>query len=220
MNEDEKITDICKKIDREKALINAAHLMRQQTNNDAVRSKLDSQMRDGRRNLEFFEERLRELQARKLGQGMDNLGIHGGGPGSRRPGSADYRGDRDGPPAPPPKDASAWDASSYGSGQYGQPGQPGEMMGPRHSLPGQPPNPGGANARPNFTKLGRSTLLRQSDVARPLLIVVGRRPDQIRHPLPRAAHSAHAVADPVQAQRRGTVPKGHREDGSAVPDGG
>jgi len=158
MNEDEKITDICKKIDREKALINAAHLMRQQTNNDAVRSKLDSQMRDGRRNLEFFEERLRELQARKLGHGMENLGIHGGGPSSRRPGSADYRGDQGGPPAPPPKDASAWDAASYGGQvQYSQIGQHGEMMPDRHPFPGQAPGAGIPKARPNFTKLGQYT---------------------------------------------------------------
>ena len=153
MNEDEKITDICKKIDREKALINAAHLMRQQTNNDAVRSKLDSQMRDGRRNLEFFEERLRELQARKMGQGMENLSIHGTG-SSHRPGSADYRGEQDGPPAPPPKDSQAWDASSYGSMQYSQIGQHGDMMPPQQPFPSQPPNSGIPKARPNFTKLG------------------------------------------------------------------
>ena len=84
MNDDEKILDISKKIEREKALINAANLMRQQTNNEAVRSKLDTQMREGRRNLEFFEERLRELQMRRLGQSVENMSLGGSQGGSYR----------------------------------------------------------------------------------------------------------------------------------------
>lgn len=130
MNDDDKILDITKKIEREKALINAANLMRQQTSNEAVRSKLDNQMREGRRNLEFFEERLRELQMRRLNQGMDNMSLGGTTVGSF---------DTSGAPVPPPKDGS-------GYGQYGQGDAPGaQAQGPYHVTP---------RARPNFTKLG------------------------------------------------------------------
>ena len=204
MDEDGKITDLMKKIDREKALINAAHLMRQQTNNNAVRSKLDGQMRDGQRNLEFFEERLRELQARKMGQGMENLSIHSGGSSHHRPGSADYRGEHDGPPAPPPKDSSAWDAQSYGSMQYSQIGQHGDMMPPRQPFPPQAPGQGIPKARPNFTKLGSSTRSHSRETI--FADTWECRLDQIRHAFPRAADPAHAVTDPVQAQRGGTIP--------------
>ncbi|AEO66306.1 uncharacterized protein THITE_2114319 [Thermothielavioides terrestris NRRL 8126] len=141
MNDDEKILDISKKIEREKALINAANLMRQQTNNEAVRSKLDTQMREGRRNLEFFEERLRELQMRRLGQSVDNMSLSGSTlQGSVR--SAEQGGNEAGAPAPPPKDTS-------GYGQYGQ----GDLMPPRGPFSAQSPHSSMPKARPNFTKL-------------------------------------------------------------------
>ena len=144
MNDDEKILDITKKVEREKALINAANLMRQQTNNEAVRSKLDTQMREGRRNLEFFEDRLRELQMRRLGHSVDNMSLGGSTLGSIR--SMEQGGEEGGAPAPPPKDAS-------GYAQYGQ----GDLMPPRGPFPGQPPHSGMPKARPNFTKLGKTS---------------------------------------------------------------
>lgn len=143
-HDNEAVQNILKKIEREKALINAANAMRTQTNNDAVRSRLDSQMRDGRRNLQFFEDKVRELQAR---QSMSDMSL--GGPSSADDPSA---------PAPPPKDGSGFsgDRGSYGSGsmQYSQIGQHGDLMPPRH--PYAPPAPGSGmpKARPNFTKLG------------------------------------------------------------------
>jgi classical protein kinase C len=139
MNDDEKILGITKKIEREKALINAANLMRQQTNNEAVRSKLDTQMREGRRNLEFFEERLRELQMRRA---TENMSLGGSTLGSF---NTEQEGEDNGAPAPPPKDASGYP-------QYGQ----GDLMPPRAPFPGQPPHSGTPKARPNFTKLGRT----------------------------------------------------------------
>jgi classical protein kinase C len=139
MNDDEKVLDISRKIEREKALINAANLMRQQTGNEAVRSKLDTQMREGRRNLEFFEERLRELQMRRLGQSVETMSLGGTTISSF---TTEQGLDTGAAPAPPPKDAS-------GYGQYHQ----GDLMPPR-PFPGQPPNSSMPKARPNFTKLG------------------------------------------------------------------
>ncbi|KAK1249507.1 hypothetical protein MKX07_003023 [Trichoderma sp. CBMAI-0711] len=138
MNEDEAIQNITKKIEREKALINAANAMRSQTNNEAVRSRLDSQMRDGRRNLQFFEEKLRDIQLRKVGQGVEGMSLGA---------------DDAGRPPPPPKDASsaAWgDQAAYG--QQSQVGPPSDLAPPRHNFGA--PGPGAASkARPNFTKL-------------------------------------------------------------------
>lgn len=144
MSEEDKMMDLYKKIEREKALIQAANLMRQQTNNDSVRSKLDNQMREGKRNLEFFEEKLKELQLRR---GMGDLSLASSSSDPRPP---HLRGDSDGPPTPPPKGASGM-AMSGGDPQYSQIGGT-DLMPPRgpfaasgNSVP---------KARPNFTKLG------------------------------------------------------------------
>ncbi|KAI2636940.1 hypothetical protein GGS26DRAFT_462108 [Hypomontagnella submonticulosa] len=157
MNDDDAMANIYKKIEREKALINAANSMRQQTNNDDVRSRLDSQMREGRRNLQFFEEKLRDLQMKRLGHGVDSMtiGSSSGASSSMRPTSGDLRSDGGGPPPPPPKDAGSWsgDGGSYGSLMYSQIGAHGDMMPPRHPFP--PPGPASSipKPRPNFTKL-------------------------------------------------------------------
>lgn len=154
MNEDDRIMDIYKKIEREKMLIQAASMMRLQTNNDAVQSKLDSQMREGRRNLEFFEEKLREFQMRRLGQGVENMSLgsgSGSASGSLRPLSADMRPENEGPPAPPPKDASSWaDTSTMASTAV--PGRQSEQQSSSFSV--SPANLPLSKSRPNFTKLG------------------------------------------------------------------
>lgn len=145
--------DIYKKIEREKMLIQAASMMRLQTNNDAVRSKLDSQMREGRRNLEFFEEKLREFQMRRLGQGVENMGLGSGSgsiSGSIRPHSADMRPDGEAPPAPPPKDASSWVETSPVASQSGRLPDPNS---PTAYTAMSPANAPISKARPNFTKL-------------------------------------------------------------------
>lgn len=143
MSEDEKkIQDIYKKIEREKNIINAAQAMRSQTTNEAVRSRLDTQLRDGRRNLQFFEEKLRDIQMRNVNQGMDNMALGAGA-------------DDSGPPPPPKDPSAAWDQSGgYGTAQYSQVGQHGDLMPPRHPYAPQEPGAGMPKARPNFTKLG------------------------------------------------------------------
>ncbi|KAJ6784214.1 hypothetical protein PWT90_01792 [Aphanocladium album] len=129
MNEDQAILDIKRKIEKERVLMTAANNMRSQTDNDAVRSRLDSQIRDGRRNIQFFEERLNELQMRRVNQGVGNMNVHD---------------DADGPPPPPPKDSSI---------QYSQIGQHGDRMPSHHPFTPQPPGSSMPKGRPNFTKL-------------------------------------------------------------------
>ena len=158
-NDNDALSSVYKKIERERALLNAANQMRQQTQNEQVRSRIDIQMRDGRRNIQYLEERMRELQLRQMGEGA-NLGSGNAGP-SARPISTGLRNDRDGPPTPPPKDSrlgyteAGSDRGGYGTQEYSQIGGHGDMMPPRH--PYAPPGPGSTGipkARPNYTKLG------------------------------------------------------------------
>ncbi|KAI1386236.1 uncharacterized protein F4822DRAFT_431109 [Hypoxylon trugodes] len=155
MNDEDALANIYKKIEREKALINAANSMRQQTNNDDVRSRLDSQMREGRRNLQFFEDKLRDLQMKRLGSGIDNLNLGSSSSVGPMHGSLDPLSGREGPPPPPPKDAGGYsgDGGSYGSQQYSQIGGHGDLMPPRHPYPPPGPTSSVPKQRPNFTKL-------------------------------------------------------------------
>jgi hypothetical protein len=155
-NDDDALSSVYKKIERERALLNAANQMRQQTQNETVRSRIDTQMREGRRNIQYLEERMQELQMRRMGSGMDNMSLSSGG---GRPQSSGPNQGREGPPAPPPKDmrggyAEADDRGGYGTQEYSQIGGHGDMMPPRH--PYAPPGPGQGmpRTRPNYTKLG------------------------------------------------------------------
>ncbi len=83
-NDDDALSSVYKKIERERALLNAAGQMRSQTNNETVRARIDTQIREGRRNIQYLEERMQELQMRKMGQGMDNMSLGPGGAGPLR----------------------------------------------------------------------------------------------------------------------------------------
>jgi classical protein kinase C/novel protein kinase C epsilon type len=138
MDGDELIASVYRKIEREKALIAAASNMRQSTDNPLVQQRVDANIRDGRKNIAYLEEKMKELQLRQ----MEREG--GGSPTDKRlPPNPD-----DGP-APPPKDY-----SGYGdSAQYPQPGS-GTMP---SGAPFKDPRPFAPvpKARPNYTKLGR-----------------------------------------------------------------
>ncbi|KAI9053071.1 hypothetical protein LZ554_003340 [Drepanopeziza brunnea f. sp. 'monogermtubi'] len=159
-NDDDALSSVFKKIEREKALITAANQMRQQTQNEQVRSRLDTQMREGRRNIQYLEERMEELQMRRMGQGVEGMNLGGPAGGQGRPLSAGFRSDREGPPALPPKDArggyveQSSDRGDYGGTQeYSQIGGHGDMMPPRHPYAPPAPGTGIPKSRPNFTKL-------------------------------------------------------------------
>lgn len=145
-NVDETVANIQKKIDREKALINAANAMRQSTGNQAVLSRLDTQIKDGRRNIAYFEEKLRDLEVQRTSTGMENMSLQPGGSGARKANN---------PLTPPPKDG--WndyvqpDHGGYG-GQYSDLSGGNGPMPPR--APFAAPAPGAQNKRPNYSKLG------------------------------------------------------------------
>jgi len=149
MNVDETVANVQKKIDREKALINAANAMRQSTNNPAVLSRLDGQIRDGRRNIEYFESKLRDLEVQRTQTGLDNMSLQ---PGARKANN---------PLTPPPKDMNGYmgqDQGGYGDPQGGYSNLSGgqQLMPPR--APYAPQCPNSQPKRPNFSKLGASAL--------------------------------------------------------------
>jgi hypothetical protein len=138
---DDAVTNVQKKIDRERALINAANAMRQSTNNPAVLSRLDGQIKDGRRNIDYFEGKLRDLEVQRTTTGMDSMNLQPGGSGSRKANN---------PLTPPPKDG--W-GGGYIQDQSRNAPTPGDgLMPPR--APFAPSAPGTANKRPNYSKLG------------------------------------------------------------------
>ena len=153
MNEDATIQDLYRKIEREKAIIKAADQMRQATQNAQVNSRVDSQIRDAKRNMQYFEQTLNDLRARKMGGDMGNMSISGqGGPGPQSRG----------PPSQGGAGMNNQQGYSYGDrGDYGAPGPggysgggaPGQMP-PRAPYPPPGPVDRSPRARPNFSKLG------------------------------------------------------------------
>lgn len=161
MNEDEAVTSIHRKIDREKALINAANTMRQSTSNQAVLSRLETQIRDGRRNIEYLEGRLRELQMKRMGSDMENLHIRQGSTGAAL--GPDQVGQRKGgnPLTPPPKDGFNSNSGYVDQGGYGDAttNYSGQLSGGQGLMPPRAPftsGPGQQKTRQNYSKLGRT----------------------------------------------------------------
>src|SRR5437763_1223810 len=119
--EDDLISSVYRKIEREKVLITAARSMRQSTDNASVQQSLDSNIRESQKNIGYLEDRMRELQSRRMkavSGGMENLSMSGQGEG--------------GPPPPPPKDASAEDYYRGGDERgYGGASGAGFAAGPR-----------------------------------------------------------------------------------------
>ncbi|RMD44923.1 hypothetical protein DV735_g87, partial [Chaetothyriales sp. CBS 134920] len=161
---DNAIAEVYRKIEREKALINAATHMRQSTNNATVQARVDSNIRDSRRNITYLETKLEELQIRKLGTSPRQDG--GSGAGAAPPPPAHAAQARDAPasllggPTPPPKD-SRWYGGGQDQGDHPPPGQDSGyspanagQSAPRAPYPDPKPYTQPSHkARPNFSKL-------------------------------------------------------------------
>ncbi|KAI9713414.1 MAG: Serine/threonine kinase [Bogoriella megaspora] len=168
MNTDEDaVAGVAKKIERERALINAANTMRQSTTNPSVQSRLDGQIREGRRNIEYLEGKIQELQMRRLGQDVGNISMasdsNGGPPppvhGSTMPGTQSRASSNRDP-------RYGTDQSDYGDpgpGGYSQLSSGHGLMPPR--APYAPPGPsaGTPKTRPNYSRLGLRTDLIKYD---------------------------------------------------------
>ena len=164
MNDDERINQVYRKIEREKVLINAAINMRQ-SSNPQVQQSLDSQIRESRKGIDYLEEKMRELQMRRM-EAMGSGSNSGPQPPAHGGQSSQQRGtrsaQRSGGPTPPARNGGA--GFGQESGDYGDPGNGGYMnnMSGGHGMmppraPFGPPGPGSTmpKTRPNYTKLGR-----------------------------------------------------------------
>ncbi|KAF2869785.1 kinase C-like protein [Massariosphaeria phaeospora] len=147
MDHKEKAAGIQRKIDREKNMINGANAMRQSTQNPAVLSRLDGQVRDGRRNIEYLESKLREVEMQQTTADMQTMGLQGAS-ASRNAAN---------PLTPPPKDGfngyMGQDDGGYGEQSgYTNLGAGQGLMPPR--APYAPPAPGSQQPkRPHYSKL-------------------------------------------------------------------
>lgn len=65
---DQKIQDVYKRIQTERKVLEASQLLRQATTNPEVLRRNDAAIREAERSLSYFEDTLRELQARKMMQ--------------------------------------------------------------------------------------------------------------------------------------------------------
>ncbi|KAI9803413.1 MAG: Serine/threonine kinase [Piccolia ochrophora] len=169
MADEQLISNVYRKIEREQKLIDGAMAMRQSTDNPSLQQRLDSQIREGKKNIGYLDERMRELQMRRMGQGVEGMSLgsnNNGGPA----GSSQQHGNQraptrspewDGPPMPPPKQSMGGHGTDRGD--YGDPGPGGySQLGAGHgAMPPRPPfgpsAPSGAGptpkGRPNYSKL-------------------------------------------------------------------
>lgn len=159
---DQAITEVRRKIDRENALINAASHMRESTNNPAVQARVDSNIRDSRRNISYLEDKLRELQLRRVNEGAPPPPAHGGvGPGGRGLRSTEAA------PTPPPKDGGGYFGNERAD--YGDPGPGGYSQGGTGMMPPRAPYADSRfdapvpKSRPNFSKLGMLSSTRRTE---------------------------------------------------------
>ncbi|ODV89261.1 hypothetical protein CANCADRAFT_58235 [Tortispora caseinolytica NRRL Y-17796] len=60
-NDDPRIKDVLRKIEREKSLIQGAQAMRRSTNNLQVQERCDSSIRESKKNIDYLQNRLSEL---------------------------------------------------------------------------------------------------------------------------------------------------------------
>lgn len=155
MVESDPTAQIYQKIERERALINAAVAMRQ-SSNPIVQASLDAQIKEGRKNIGYLEEKLQELKMRQTGQGMEDLSLgqsNNGRPLPPGPGGAQGQrnnayGAQSGQPS-----GYEYGSSRPGAGYMDQLGAGSGMMPPRP--PYGPTAPGSMpKARPNYSKLG------------------------------------------------------------------
>lgn len=145
MDGDELIASVYRKIEREKALITAATNMRQSTDNPLVQQRVDANIRDGRKNIAYLEEKMRELQIRRIehdggGSPTESRHPYGGNPAASGP-------------VPPPKDYGYGGDEEYDDAAGGFPqGGAGSMP---SGAPFSDPRPFAPvpKARPNYTKL-------------------------------------------------------------------
>jgi hypothetical protein len=138
------ISEVRKKIERERIIINGARSMFSQTDNPAVQNRLRSSIHESERNINYLSERLKELELKARSaqpQALSNQASQLATIGAQRASIGSV------PPAPPPKDARGGalpQENGRGFNDYGQRGWQ------------QQPGPGIPAKSRQYTKLGAS----------------------------------------------------------------
>lgn len=124
---DQKIQDVLKRIETERKVLDASRHLRQATSNPDVLRRNDAKIREAERSLSYFEDTLRELQARKKLQDRASPLSPSSATKSNR--SADR--DRSLPQVPP----SDLDASGPGGRTAGSPDTSQTLLGSEEGVP-------------------------------------------------------------------------------------
>ena len=157
MVESDPTAQIHQKIAREQALINAAVNMRA-SSNPVVQASLDAQIKEGRKNIGYLEQKLQEIEMRRAGQGMEDLNLGRGNDGRPLP---------QGPPGGANQRQQFQQAGQPSGYEYGSPRPGGGYMDQLDAgsgmMPPRPPYgptaPGSMpKGRPNYSKLGKLSL--------------------------------------------------------------
>lgn len=132
---DQKIQDVLKRIETERKVLDASRHLRQATSNPDVLRRNDAKIREAERSLSYFEDTLRELQARKKLQAhRDDPSRSATSPLSPSSAAKSGRGaDRDRSlPQVPPSDV---DSSGPGGRTAGSPDTSQTLLGSEESIP-------------------------------------------------------------------------------------
>jgi len=162
MSDNVVIDDVQRKIKREEMLIRGAISMRNSTDNPSVKSMADNQIREGRRNIDYFEKTLRDLQMRKMSQGVGSLSL-GGDQGDSQAVSQTRSGSSTQDRLSEPLAAHVPGSATYEDAGYGDAGPGGyssQLDAGTGTMPARapfgPPAPGApVKVRPNYSRLGK-----------------------------------------------------------------
>jgi uncharacterized coiled-coil protein SlyX len=162
-DQDRLLAEIYRKIDREKVLMHGASQMQRISDNPEVQSRVDTKIREARKNIEYLEDRLRTLQ-----QQMQPSGPTPPPHGSQGyyPQQSERQNVPDSGPPLPPKDPNIRSYRGEQQTEYGDHRPPagygaGKTVTMPTRAPFSDPQPFQAvpKARPNFSKLGGNSFV-------------------------------------------------------------
>lgn len=204
MNDDVRINDVRQRIVRQKAVLSGALNMRASTDNPSVQSGLDNEIRESRRNIDYLEARLKELQLSRTdgstSSQASSVVANSASPGQSRSTTRQQAG------RGYSNDPSSGSIGHHGGdeGGYGDPGPggyssldaPHNTMPPRAPFSAPPPGSNVGRVRPTYSRLGvLSFYLTCAEICTD----EGDRPHQVGHASSGSTNSTYALSTRIQA---------------------